>query len=161
MLGILTLALPPFLVLLGYPGLVQPVFLGTATLLLATAVGYVVADAQGTCADPGYFMRIADTLIILVLSGLIGPFMDVFLIVVVVELARVYRHGRLVLGTAAAAAGLMLAKYIVLRGTTLGVTHLSAADQAQLLLLATGLVVLIVGVSLSTFIEHYAREILV
>jgi serine phosphatase RsbU (regulator of sigma subunit) len=82
----------------------------------------------------------------------------VFLIVVVVELARIYRHGRLVIAGSVVAAAVMLIKYLI-NPVPAFLAGLKPAEQTLLLVFSTVIVVLICAVSLSTFIQHYAREI--
>ena len=96
-IGAMTILLPPALVGMGYGELALPVFLGALTLLAATAVGYAIGRRTGDVRGAWLFYAAADTLVIVALGVILGSFMDVFLIVVVVELARIYRHGKLVL----------------------------------------------------------------
>jgi serine phosphatase RsbU (regulator of sigma subunit) len=159
LIGGMAVLLPPLLALLGYPGLMLPVFLGALTLLAATVIGYVLGSRTRDLRGAWLFYAGADTLVIIGLGLLLGNFMDVFLIVVVVELARIYRHGRLVIIGSAIAATLMLVKYLLVQGMGSTFVGLRPADQALLLVLTCIIVVLIVAISLSTFIQHYAREI--
>ena len=158
-IGALAVVMPPALVLMGYASLVVPVFVGAVTLLAATAIGYYRGRQTHDLRGAWLFYAGADTLVILLLSLLLGNFMDVFLIAVVVELARIYRHGRLVIAGGLAAAALILGKYLLVRGAGLASPGLRTADQTLLLVLTVSIVLGIVAVSLSTFIQHYAREI--
>ena len=85
-----------------------------------------------------------------------------FLLIVVVELARVYRRPRLALASGAVAAVVLAAKYLILESLwpiTPLAQALPPAEQRLLLLVATALAALLCAGSLATFIEHYAREI--
>jgi serine phosphatase RsbU (regulator of sigma subunit) len=160
-IGAMAVLLPPALVMMDYAPLAGPVFLGAVVLLIATAIGYYRGRQTGDLHSAWLFYAGADTLVILALGLLLGPFMDVFLIVVVVELARIYRHGKLVIAAAVIAATLIILKYVVTH--VLGITAfgvgLRPADQALLGVITTSMAVLICANSLSTFIQHYAREI--
>ncbi|HMA35722.1 MAG TPA: PP2C family protein-serine/threonine phosphatase [Chloroflexia bacterium] len=161
-LGAMAVLLPPILGLLGYGALVLPIFLGALVLLGATVAGYTWGNQTQDVRGAWLFYAAADTLVILTLGVLLGNFMDVFLIVVVVELARIYRHGKLVIAGSIVAALLMLGKFGLLQLFP-AVAALGAGvrppTQALLLVVSTMMVVLICAVSLSTFIQHYAREI--
>ena len=161
-IGALAVLLPPALIGLGYPTLALPVLIGAGLLLIATGIGYTRGRRTGDIPSAWLFYAAADTLVILLLGALLGPFMDVFLIVVVVELARIYRHGRLVVAGAVVAAALILGKWALAQalGSAGGWgAGLRPADQTLLLAISTSLVALICANSLATFIQHYAREI--
>ncbi|HUS16097.1 MAG TPA: PP2C family protein-serine/threonine phosphatase [Chloroflexia bacterium] len=161
-IGAMVLLLPPLLIAIGYGNLALPVFLGALTLLAATAAGFVIGRRTGDLRGAWLFYAAADTLVILALGIVLGSFMDVFLIVVVVELARIYRHGKLVIAGSVIAAALMIGKYVIVESLRPAIAlgaGLRVADQQLLLMISTALVVLIVANSLSTFIQHYAREI--
>ena len=137
-----------------------PVFLGALALLIVTAIGYYRRRQSKDTREAWLLYALADTIVILALGVVLGNFMDVFLIVVVVELARIYRHGKLVIAGSIGAAGLMVGKFLLLQGAGPAAgAGLRPVDQALLLLISTVMVVLICAVSLSTFIQHYAREI--
>ncbi len=159
-IGALALLLPPALIVMGYQTLAAPVFIGALLLLIATGIGYVRGRRTGDIPSAWLFYAAADTLVILLLGVLLGPFMDVFLILVVVELARIYRHGRLVLVGGVVAALLIGAKYAATQALGGGWgAGLRTGDQTLLLAISMVLVVLICANSLATFIQHYAREI--
>jgi serine phosphatase RsbU (regulator of sigma subunit) len=159
-IGAMALLLPPALLWMGYASLALPVFLGALALLIVTAVGYYRGRQSKDTRQAWLLYAFADTIVILALGIVLGNFMDVFLIVVVVELARIYRHGKLVIAGSMIAAALMVGKFLLLQGAgPVAGAGLRPADQALLLLMSTVMVVLICAVSLSTFIQHYAREI--
>jgi serine phosphatase RsbU (regulator of sigma subunit) len=164
MLGGMLLVLPWMLALLGYQAIVLPVVVGLVTLLLATAGGYALGRRTADLRGAWLFYAIADTLVVLVLSLYLGEFFTVFLLAVIVELARIYRHGRLVLAGSLVVAGIILLEQgvVMLAPGLLGplARPVVTGDQQGLLLaLSVATVAIIMGRSLSTFIQHYAREI--
>lgn len=164
MLGGMLLVLPWVLLLLGYQAIVPPVVGGLVALLLATAAGYMLGRRTDDLRGAWLFYAIADTLVVLVLSLYLGAFFNVFLLAVIVELARIYRHGRLVIAGSLMVAGIILLEQgvVMLTPDWLGpLAHpLVSGDQQNLLLaLTVATVAIIMGRSLSTFIQHYAREI--
>jgi hypothetical protein len=164
MLGGMLLVLPWVLLLLGYQVIVPPVVGGLVALLLATAAGYMLGRRTDDLRGAWLFYAIADTLVVLVLSLYLGAFFNVFLLAVIVELARIYRHGRLVIAGSLMVAGIILLEQgvVMLAPDWLGpLAHpLVSGDQQNLLLaLTVATVAIIMGRSLSTFIQHYAREI--
>lgn len=164
MLGGMLLLLPWVLLLLGYGVIVPPVVGGLVALLLATAAGYVLGRRTDDLRGAWLFYAIADTLVVLVLSLYLGAFFNVFLLAVIVELARIYRHGRLVIAGSLMVAGIILLEQgvVMLAPDWLGpLAHplVSGEQQNLLLALTVATVAIIMGRSLSTFIQHYAREI--
>ncbi len=164
MLGGMLLVLPWVLALLGYGAIVLPVVVGLVVLLLATAGGYALGRHTSDLRGAWLFYAIADTLVVLTLSLYLGQFFNVFLLAVIVELARIYRHGRLVIaGSLVIGAIILLEQGIVMLVPNLlgPLAHpVVTGDQQNLLLALTiATVAIILGRSLSTFIQHYAREI--
>jgi serine phosphatase RsbU (regulator of sigma subunit) len=164
MLGGMLLVLPWMLAVLGYQAIVLPVVVGLVTLLLATAGGYVLGRRTNDLRGAWLFYAIADTLVVLVLSLYLGEFFTVFLLAVIVELARIYRHGRLVIAGSLVVAGIILLEQgvVMLAPGLLGplARPVVTGDQQGLLLaLTVATVAIIMCRSLSTFIQHYAREI--
>jgi len=164
MLGGMLLALPWMLALLGYQAIVLPVVVGLVTLLFATAGGYALGRRTADLRGAWLFYAIADTVVVLVLSLYLGEFFTVFLLAVIVELARIYRHGRLVMAGSLVVAGIILLEQgvVMLAPGLLGplARPVVTGDQQGLLLaLTVATVAVIMGRSLSTFIQHYAREI--
>ncbi len=164
MLGGMLLVLPWVLAALGIGAIVLPVVVGLVVLLLATAVGYALGRRTSDLRGSWLFYAIADTLVVLALSLYLGEFVNIFLLAVIVELARIYRHGRLVIaGSLIVAAIILLEQGIVmLMPNLLGpLAHpMVTGDQQNVLLALTiATVAIILGRSLSTFIQHYAREI--
>ena len=154
----LGVTLPPALAAMGYASLIWPAVGGALIALLATAVGYTWGLRSRDLRRSWLFYAGADTLVVVVLGLWLGSFMNVFLIVVVVELARIYRHGRFVLIGGAAAAGLMGLQFALLHRPDAPPVGLPASDQILLLLPASAVVVGCVALSLATFIRHYAHE---
>jgi serine phosphatase RsbU (regulator of sigma subunit) len=156
------IAVAALLALAGLASFALPILLAAAALLVVTAAGYALGRRAGDLRGAWLLFTAADTIIILTLSAALGSFMDVLLIVVVVELARVYRRPGPALASGGVAAALLVAKYAILEtlrpGTPLEAA-LPADAQRLLLLAATALAALICAVSLASFIQHYAREI--
>ena len=164
MLGGMLLVLPWILVLLGYGAIVLPVVGGLLALLLATAGGYLLGRRTSDLRGAWLFYAIADTVVVLLLSLYLGPFFNIFLLAVIVELARIYRHGRLVVAGSLIVAAIILLEQgvVMLFPALLGpLAHpvVSGEQENMLLALTIATVAIIMGRSLSTFIQHYAREI--
>jgi serine phosphatase RsbU (regulator of sigma subunit) len=164
MLGGMLLVLPWVLTLLGYGAIVGPVVAGLVALLLATAGGYALGRRTNDLRGAWLFYAIADTVVVLLLSLYLGPFFNVFLLAVIVELARIYRHGRLVIAGSLVVAAIILLEQglVMLFPDLLGPLArpvVSGEQENMLLALTVATVAIIMGRSLSTFIQHYAREI--
>ena len=164
MLGGMLLVLPLLLWLLGHQEIALPVAIALVALLGATAIGFEMGRRTQDLRSAWLFYAIADTVVVVIMSVLLGQFLNVFLLAVVVELARIYRHGRLVIIGSLIVATVVLGEAALLMGAQaalgpLPVPLVSTDRQTQLLVLTVATVAIIVGRSLSTFIQHYAREI--
>ena len=89
MLGGMLLVLPPLLLLMSYQGAVLPVAGALVVLLGATALGFEMGRRTQDLRSAWLFYAVADTTVVIVMSVLLGQFLNVFLLAVVVELARI------------------------------------------------------------------------
>jgi serine phosphatase RsbU (regulator of sigma subunit) len=164
MLGGMLVVLPVLLVVLGYQAVVLPVAGALVVLLGATGIGFEMGRRTHDLRGAWLFYAIADTAVVIIMAAVLGAFLNVFLLAVIVELARIYRHGRLVIiGSLSVAAIVLLEAGVLLAAEAwigpLPIPLVSSANQTLLLVLTIATVAIIVGRSLSTFIQHYAREI--
>jgi len=155
--------LPLILLLLGYPAVALAAFLAGVALLLITYSGVALRQRMDTYRV-WTFYALADAVVIWLMSFVLGTYFNVFLIIAIVEVARIYRQARLVVIT-----GLLVAATVALEGLLAGLANaggtmrlplIAYAEQPGFAAAAYALTAACVGLSLSTFIDRYTREII-
>lgn len=159
-LGVL---LPVALWLLDYHSFAVAAFVAGLLLLAVTGVGLALArrvDIYGVWL----FYAICDSAIFWLMSFVVGSYFNVFLFIIIVEIARIYRDSRLVVLTGfLAAAAVILQWLLVWAAALMGWGHfplLAEGDNPTFAAVAYAATAAVAGYSLSTFIERYSREII-
>lgn len=157
-LGVL---LPIILLLLGYPVLALASFIAGAVLMTITGVG-ILMTRQIDIYSVWLFYALADSAVFWLMSFVLGSYFNVFLFIIIVEVARIYRDARLVVMTGFLIAFAIIAQVVIawaLRGAV-NFPLVSEGNNPIFAAIAYAATAAVAGYSLSTFIERYSREII-
>ncbi len=159
-LGVL---LPIALWLFGYQGLAIAAFVAGLALLLITAAG-VGLTRRIDYYSIWLFYAISDSLIFWLMSFVVGSYFNVFLLIIIVEIARIYRDSKLVVLTGFLIALAIIAQWVIVWATAVAgwvsFPLVREGDTATFAAIAYAATAAVAGYSLSTFIERYSREII-
>ncbi len=159
-LGVL---LPIALWILGFQGLATAAFVAGLALLLITLAG-VALTHRIDYYSIWLFYAISDSLIFWLMSFVVGSYFNVFLFIIIVEIARIYRNSKLVVLTGFLIATAIIAQWVVVWATAVtgwvSFPLVREGDSATFAAVAYAATAAVAGYSLSTFIERYSREII-
>lgn len=159
-LGVL---LPVALWLLGYHGLAIAAFIAGLALLLITGLG-VRLTRMIDIYSVWLFYAISDSLVFWLMSFVVGSYFNVFLFIIIVEIARIYRDAKLVVMTGFLIATAIVAQWVIVWATAMAgwvyLPLLREGDTPTFAAIAYAATAAVAGYSLSTFIERYSREII-